>query len=69
MEKEINEGLEKTLDYLQDEVIPSLKRQIEEKQQRIDKAVDYILNNYEFYYGDDLLDEYNKIVNILKGDE
>lgn len=36
-------------------------------QQRIDKVLDYILNNYDFYYGDDLYDEYEKIVNILRG--
>lgn len=42
---------------------------IEDRDKRIDKALDYIFSNKEFYYGDDLLDEYNKIVDILRGDE
>lgn len=41
---------------------------IEDRDKRIDKALDYIFSNKEFYYGDDLLDEYNKIVDILRGD-
>lgn len=42
---------------------------IEDRDKRIDKAIEYIVNNYDFYYGDDLLDEYNEIVDILRGDE
>ena len=34
---------------------------------RINKVIDYIINNDELYYGDDLLDEYEIIINILKG--
>jgi hypothetical protein len=33
-----------------------------------DKAIKYIKNNYDFYYGDELYDQYIKIINILKGD-
>lgn len=36
---------------------------------RIEKAIKCIIEDYEKYYGDDLLDEYEEIVNILKGDE
>lgn len=42
MEKEINNELEKTLNYLQEEIIPSLKRQIEEKQKIVDKAIEIL---------------------------
>ena len=71
MEKEINEGLETALDYLQDELIPYLKRQIEEKQQRIDKAVEYIKWNLD--KNEELIEyfkydaNFNELLNILKG--
>lgn len=35
----------------------------------IDKAIEYIENNSELYYGDELYDEYQKILDILKGEE
>ena len=38
-------------------------------QERIDKAIEYIKNNYDFYYGDELLEEYEKILEILGGKE
>lgn len=37
-------------------------------EQRINKAIEYIKNNYEFYYGDELYDSYQKIINILQGE-
>lgn len=42
MNKEIDEELEKTMKYLQDEVIPSLKRQIEEKDNIIKKLLNIL---------------------------
>ena len=36
---------------------------------RIDKAINYIENNYDFYYGDELLDDYNEIIKILRSKE
>ena len=35
----------------------------------INKAIEYIENNTELYYGDELYDEYQKIVDILKGSD
>lgn len=40
-----------------------------ELQSRIDKAINYIENNSELYYGDELYDEYQKIIDILKGSD
>ena len=47
----------------------SYKKEYEDLQERIEKAINYIENNSELYYGDELYDEYQKIVDILKGED
>ena len=36
---------------------------------KINKVIEYIENEYDFYYGDELKDEYQKIIEILKGSD
>lgn len=50
-------------------VSEELATECNELQARIDKAIEYIENNSELYYGDELYDEYQKIVDILKGSD
>ena len=51
------------------QVIDYLENEIHTLYLIIDRAIKCIEEDYEKYYGDDLLDEYQEIVNILKGKE
>ena len=42
---------------------------LDEKILRIDKAIKYIRENYDNYYGDELYDNYQEIINILTGED
>lgn len=70
MEKEINKELEKTLNYLQEEIIPNLKRQIQERQEIINKAI-YWIDEYCIKLCDeaDVISELRVVKDILRGDE
>lgn len=41
---------------------------IDDYKSRNEKAIEYIIENDDFYYGDELYDGYQEIINILKGD-
>lgn len=64
MEKEINNELEKTLNYLQDEIVPSLKRQIEEKQEVINKTIKYCEDSSKTIKSE----YFSNVLKILKGE-
>lgn len=64
MEKEINKELEKTLNYLQEEIIPNLKRQIQEKQEIIDKAINYCEESSKTIKSE----YFSDVLKILKGE-
>ena len=49
--------------------LEKLQQENSQLKERIEKAIEYINNNDEFYYGDELYDEYEKIINLLKGDK
>ena len=42
-------------------------KEIQRLNNRIDKTIEYIENNDDLYYGDDLYDSYQTIINILNG--
>ena len=62
-----NQQLKQKLSILS--VKPTIPTTEEKLKYRIEKAIEYINNNDEFYYGDELYDEYEKIINLLKGDK
>ncbi len=72
----MNRTYEEWLKYYEnatkEQVIEDMMLDIKEIQRlnnRIDKAIEYIVNNDELYYGDDLYDSYQTIINILKGED
>ena len=48
---------------------PTTEPTIEDLQTRIEKAINCIEKDYEKYYGDDLTDDFQQIVKILKGED
>jgi len=50
------------------ELQKSMDKQYEELENRVYKTIGYIENNYDFYYGDELLKDYEDILKILKGE-
>ena len=67
----IANGINDLLDELEEEkrINKEDLKLIDDLQNKIDEAIEYIENNSELYYGDELYDEYQKIVDILKGED
>lgn len=65
----LKDEIEDKEDYINvlDGIISKQEREMIKLHNIIEKAIECIEKDYEKYYGDDLLDEYQEIVDILRG--
>ena len=65
----LKDEIEDKEDYINvlDGIISKQEKEMIREHNIIEKAIKCIEEDYEKYYGDDLLDEYQEIVDILRG--